>query len=308
MQPEKQTAPPAGSQDGGAVPSLSLGGLNHRLALPASVGKLSSRSARPHLWFPISYRDELEWRSARANWRDLVTLDNELRGIGHQVASRLAAHATFEACFPSVERMALEIGANEKSVRNALEILEQRGWVRRKRASRQASYSYVFGWDPELKAQIETRLITAKHRVASARRARQNTRRQCAITDAFDAPPTGTPLPAPTGTPLPAPTGTPLPVPTGTPLPVILEDETSPDEPVGFSPSVGESLEDIQSTTPHEEMHTMISPVTPKPLTTPEPSSSSKVRLMANHMSDRQASFRAMAKVILEEAAKAEAA
>lgn len=156
---------------------------------------------------PLDYHDEASLRAAKFAWREMLNRDAALTVSAHRVATYFCEVATVDGIFPSQARMALELGVCERSIRDGITALKERGWIVSARMGSGRSNVYALASNSVLAADIELRRQKAKETIAQARferRTRSTDRQRFAGV-------TGRDLPVLTGRDLPLMTGRDLP-------------------------------------------------------------------------------------------------
>jgi hypothetical protein len=166
-----------------------------------------SRALTAGTVMPLDYHDEASLRAAKLKWREMLNRDAALTVSAHRVATYFCQVATVDGIYPGQERMALELGVRERSIRDGIAALRKRGWILVKRKGNGRTNDYALATNSVLVAAIEMRLQSVKDMIAQAyfeRRSRSSDRQRFAGV-------TGRDLPVQTGGNLPVQTGRDLP-------------------------------------------------------------------------------------------------
>jgi hypothetical protein len=181
---------------------------------------------------PLYCEDEESLRAAKLAWRETLNRDAALTVSAHRVATYFCEVATVDGIFPGQARMALELGVCERSIRDGVAALKERGWIVTARMGSGRSNRYVLATNSVLAAAIKLRRKQAKETIAQARferRSHFSDRQRFAGVTGID---------------LPVQTGSNLPLMTGRDLPPIPLREIPCSDPLQENPSTRGNRED----------------------------------------------------------------
>lgn len=104
----------------------------------------------------LAWRDQAEFRRVRAEWLQLQRWDNALASstivVVAEIAGRMSSDKDF--AFPSVRRLAADLGQSEPTVKRAVAQATRRGWLFREKRGFSKSNNYAMAISVEIGAAV----------------------------------------------------------------------------------------------------------------------------------------------------------
>lgn len=143
--------------DGSPPPAVSLGAAVSAVVSAAARVAATKPGSIPE---PIPYTDESTFRAARQEWQRLIRCDKAIRPSERLVLDHLAGFTAWDAfAWPSAETLAVQLDVSERSVKRALAVGRQRGWISRVgRRGFNGSVAYRLSVDPTIADAVRRRL------------------------------------------------------------------------------------------------------------------------------------------------------